>query len=461
MMLITAILLLLQLHYGSPSLRRANATNYRIGLKNETHEEFIHRLLKTGYNPHLRPGLEIEQVDRILVGVYINSFSAVDEIHMDYSVNVYLRRVWNDSRLAYFPDYNESMTLSYMHKNIWSPDLYFINEKKGYVHTITHENRLLSVSPYGKITLSEKMSITLTCHMNLEFYPHDVQVCGMYMESYGYTTQEVMFDWLPGDNAIHKNDDLELPEFTIGEIKWGNCTKNYLLGSFTCLYAKFYFKRESGYYIIQTYVPSILYVFLSWVSFWIDYRAAPARISLGLLTVVAITTQSAGARSQLPRVSYIKAIDVWMATCLTFVFGALIEFAIANFFARRAEAIKNRLEEEAKQRLFMSENANSTMEMVETPIDGSGDNNDRNTNHKAYYEEDEVRVRLRHSSTGTSLQSHFSHHAAANRKNDACAAFYDGADATDFYSRFMFPLAFIVFNITYWIYYTQSTQNTK
>jgi hypothetical protein len=41
-----------------------------------------------------------------------------------------------------------------------------------------------------------------------------------------------MFEWLAGDNAIHKNDDLELPEFTIRDIKWGNCTKNYLLGKY-------------------------------------------------------------------------------------------------------------------------------------------------------------------------------------------------------------------------------------
>lgn len=104
--------------------------------------------------------------------------------------------------------------------------------------------------------------------------------------------------------------------------------------TFTCLGIDIEMSRSYGYYIIQVYVPSFLIVCLSWVSFWLNIDAVPARISLGLLTVLTMTTQSSGARATLPRVSYIKAIDVWMATCLLFVFTALIEFSIVNVKAR-------------------------------------------------------------------------------------------------------------------------------
>uniref|UniRef100_A0A1I8JLA7 Neur_chan_memb domain-containing protein n=1 Tax=Macrostomum lignano TaxID=282301 RepID=A0A1I8JLA7_9PLAT len=61
------------------------------------------------------------------------------------------------------------------------------------------------------------------------------------------------------------------------------------------------------------YYPSVhttvLIVILSWVAFWINTEAIPARVSLGLLTVLTMTTQSSGAGQSLPRVSYIKAID--------------------------------------------------------------------------------------------------------------------------------------------------------
>jgi hypothetical protein len=67
-----------------------------------------------------------------------------------------------------------------------------------------------------------------------------------------------------------------------------------------------------GYYLIQMYIPSLLIVILSWVSFWINMDAAPARVGLGITTVLTMTTQSSGSRASLPKVKrYAKR------TCLT------------------------------------------------------------------------------------------------------------------------------------------------
>jgi len=106
-------------------------------------------------------------------------------------------------------------------------------------------------------------------------------------------------------------------------------------GAYPCLEFRFYLRRDLGYFLIQVYVPSILIVILSWVSFWINVDASPARVSIGLLTVLTTTTMSSSARETLPRVSYIKAIDVWMIICLLFVFLSLIEYAVVNVLARK------------------------------------------------------------------------------------------------------------------------------
>src|SRR6218665_3332154 len=108
-----------------------------------------------------------------------------------------------------------------------------------------------------------------------------------------------------------------------------------MTGAFPCLDIQFVLRRDVGFFLIQVYVPSILIVILSWVSFWINVDASPARVSIGLLTVLTTTTMSAGARASLPRVSYIKAIDVWMIICLVFVFASLIEYAVVNVLSRK------------------------------------------------------------------------------------------------------------------------------
>lgn len=41
------------------------------------------------------------------------------------------------------------------------------------------------------------------------------------------------------------------------------------------------FKREFSYYLIQIYIPCCMLVIVSWVSFWLDQGAVPARVSLG------------------------------------------------------------------------------------------------------------------------------------------------------------------------------------
>lgn len=106
------------------------------------------------------------------------------------------------------------------------------------------------------------------------------------------------------------------------------------LGEYSCLKVDLIFKREFSYYLIQIYIPCCMLVIVSWVSFWLDPNAIPARVSLGVTTLLTMATQISGINASLPPVSYTKAIDVWTGSCLTFVFGALLEFALVNYASR-------------------------------------------------------------------------------------------------------------------------------
>lgn len=54
-----------------------------------------------------------------------------------------------------------------------------------------------------------------------------------------------------------------------------------ILGDYVVMTVYFDLSRRMGYFTIQTYIPCTLIVVLSWVSFWINKDAVPARTSLG------------------------------------------------------------------------------------------------------------------------------------------------------------------------------------
>lgn len=51
--------------------------------------------------------------------------------------------------------------------------------------------------------------------------------------------------------------------------------------NFSVVAVHFHLQRHTGYFMLQVYVPCTLIVSCSWVSFWIDPQAVPARVSLG------------------------------------------------------------------------------------------------------------------------------------------------------------------------------------
>ena len=75
----------------------------------------------------------------------------------------------------------------------------------------------------------------------------------------------------------------------------------------------------------------------SWVSFWINYEATAARVSLGITTVMTMTTLYTHVSRGMPKIPDLKALDVFMLACFVFVFMALLEYAFVNysFFGRR------------------------------------------------------------------------------------------------------------------------------
>ncbi|XP_047208633.1 glycine receptor, alpha 4a isoform X3 [Girardinichthys multiradiatus] len=308
--------------------------------------------------------------------------------------------------------------------------------------------------------------------------PPIISCCGFsimaafFTASVGYTMNDLIFKWL-SDNPVQVADDLTLPQFVLKEEKdLGYCTKHYNTGKFTCIEVKFHLERQMGYYLIQMYIPSLLIVILSWVSFWINMDAAPARVGLGITTVLTMTTQSSGSRASLPKVSYVKAIDIWMAVCLLFVFAALLEYAAVNFVSRQHKDFIRLRKKQRQQRIAIGSRA-ASVESLRKPNDIPGNNSAyRNLSQhcSACAREEE----LMRESRGFYFRGYGLGHCLQAKDGTTVEGptvfsplppvttydgevlhkrFVDRAKRIDTISRAVFPLSFLIFNIFYWITY--------
>ncbi|OTF75489.1 Neurotransmitter-gated ion-channel-like protein [Euroglyphus maynei] len=184
-------------------------------------------------------------------------------------------------------------------------------------------------------------------------------------------------------------------------------------------------------------------VIVSWVSFWLDPNAIPARVSLGVTTLLTMATSISGINSSLPPVSYTKAIDVWTGVCLTFVFGALLEFALVNY-ASRSDAHRAALKQQqaalAAQRKWDLEHGTS---LENEHID------DRNAAFAM-----RPLVRQHGDYAGEKLRACEIH---VMPKRNWCkrwlSKFPTRSKRIDVISRIFFPLMFALFNLVYWTTY--------
>ena len=157
------------------------------------------------------------------------------------------------------------------------------------------------------------------------------------------------------------NKNIQIPAFEITGCyrDTEQCDRQLATGSFSCVTMFLRLKRFSSYYLLNVYLPTGLCVIVSWTTFWIRLDIAPARVtlckifltrrrrrskaalprnfsskflyiySLALTTFLSIITKSQDLNAEMKEVSYLKALDVWMFTCITFVFLAILEYCLA------------------------------------------------------------------------------------------------------------------------------------
>ncbi|KAH1165693.1 gamma-aminobutyric acid receptor subunit epsilon isoform X2 [Mauremys mutica] len=400
--------------------------------------QILNSLLKN-YDNKLRPDIGIKPTF-IDVDIYVNSIGPVSVIQMEYTIDIFFAQTWYDRRLR-FNSTLKALTLNTnMVSRIWIPDTFFRNSKRADSHWITTPNQLLRIWNDGKVLYTLRLTIEAECLLQLQNFPMDTHSCPLVFSSYGYPREEIIYRWRRYSIEVSDQRTWRLYQFDFTGLRNTSEVLRTGAGDYMVMTVSFDLSRRMGYFAIQTYIPCILTVVLSWVSFWIKRDSTPARTSLGITTVLTMTTLSTISRKHLPRVSYITAMDLFVSVCFIFVFAALMEYATLNYLVGNKKPPEHNSK---KPRLppanahvmpsFTTININNLMhwppEVEEEEEPGAPCLEGKECERFFCCIED--------CQTGTWREGRIRIHISR----------------LDSYSRVFFPTAFLLFNIVYWIAY--------
>uniref|UniRef100_A0AAN0LW25 Gamma-aminobutyric acid receptor subunit beta n=1 Tax=Polyphagotarsonemus latus TaxID=1204166 RepID=A0AAN0LW25_9ACAR len=308
--------------------------------------KILNNFFTSGYDKRVRPNYGGKPVE-VGVTMFVISISSVSEVQMDFTSDFYFRQYWKDNRLSFPP--TDGITQIFVgaevSERIWLPDTFFANEKSAYFHIATTKNTFLRITSSGEVLRSIRLTVTASCPMDLQYFPMDRQLCSIEIESYGYSMSDIKYKWQPVANSVGLAKELSLPQFKVLGHRQKEKVIDLTTGNYSRLICEIQFARSLGFYLIQIYIPASLIVVISWVSFWLHRNATPARVSLGVTTVLTMTTLMSSTNAQLPKISYIKSIDVFLGTCFVMVFGSLLEYAIVGYLGKRISMRKSRNEQ--------------------------------------------------------------------------------------------------------------------
>jgi len=270
----------------------------------------------------------------VAIGIKLQQIVDVNESDEWFTVVASLQMEWVDESLAFNPDdcnclfksytessFNEFLTLA---EGQW-PDFTLFNQQ-GNRWT---QNRVAVVHHDGRVQYFERFSTNLQVDFDFEKYPFDTQTFNIKVDSI-YPDSMYYFTELEGYSAIdpdHGEDEFIITGFET-EITAEEASTRSETSRFTFSYTS---PRHLNYYMLQIFIPILLIVAVSWVTFFLkDYGRRIEVASGNLLLFIAF---SFSLSDNYPHLGYVTFLDAVMASM--FVINALV--VVYNVWLKRME----------------------------------------------------------------------------------------------------------------------------
>ncbi|XP_076630143.1 pH-sensitive chloride channel 1 isoform X12 [Colletes latitarsis] len=301
------------------------------------------------------------------VSVLLLSLASPDESSLKYEVEFLLQQQWYDPRLRYSNrSQYEFLNAIHHYDDIWLPDTYFIMHGD-FKDPLIPVHFALRIYRNGTVNYLMRRHLILSCQGRLNIFPFDDPLCSFAIESISYEQTAITYVWKNDEGTLRKSPSLtslnayliknqtitcpikvswradgqimvdyedEFDEF--GDSKCSLCQRRFEeQGNYSCLKVDLIFTRDRAFYFTTVFIPGIILVTSSFITFWLEWNAVPARVMIGVTTMLNFFTTSNGFRSTLPVVSNLTAMNVWDGVCMCFIYASLLEFVCVNYVGRK------------------------------------------------------------------------------------------------------------------------------
>ncbi|XP_049821066.1 glutamate-gated chloride channel isoform X11 [Aethina tumida] len=298
-------------------------------------KEILDNLLRaTRYDKRLLP--PVRGTLTVNVSVLLLSLASPDESSLKYEVEFLLQQQWYDPRLRYSNQSNyDFLNAIHHHNDIWLPDTYFIMHGD-FKDPLIPVHFSLRIYRNGSVNYLMRRHLILSCQGRLNIFPFDDPLCSFAMESISYEMTAIKYVWKNDEDVLRKSPSLTTLNAYLIENQTLICPiKSSWRGNYSCLKVDLIFTRDRAFYFTTVFIPGIILVTSSFITFWLEWNAVPARVMIGVTTMLNFFTTSNGFRSTLPVVSNLTAMNVWDGVCMCFIYASLLEFVCVNYVGRK------------------------------------------------------------------------------------------------------------------------------
>ena len=237
---------------------------------------------------------------------------------------------WTETKMGPPDEVNVSPeTLKYL----WYPELEIYGLENFNLHRVLKEMSGVRIIKNQTIHYELRVVITISCQMTFDNYPLDQHLCPFQIGSYYGTVKTVTcssyyeFDEKRQRSLQHFINILPLSET--------DQTVILPSGAYAACGFAVSLTRMRMQTIIQTYLPSTMFVMVSWVSFLIKPEVVPGRMALLITLFLVLTNIFNGVKATAPVSKRLNAVDLYLVVCIFLVFAALVEYAVILFMQKK------------------------------------------------------------------------------------------------------------------------------